>query len=356
MSQLFTPVGIGRYTARNRLVMSPMTRSRCDDTTGEAKDLVREYYEQRAGAGLIITEGTGPSAMGKGYVRMPGMYTGAQAASWRPVTDAVHAKGGLIFMQVMHCGRISHPSMLPGGVQPVAPSAIKPKGQSYTSTGPQDYVQPRALATEEIAGVVAEFGTATRLALEAGFDGVELHCASGYLPEQFLSSKTNQRDDRYGGSLENRARFVIDALRAMTDAAGPDRVGIKIAPEMNFNDVEDATPRETYMHLVQAIAPLGLAYLDVHLYGPTTGYHEMFRPAFPGAYLHGSGLTQAKAEALVAGREADAGVFGVLFLANPDLPERFQQGAPLNTPDKTTFYTDGPKGYTDYPFLAERPA
>lgn len=355
MSDLFTSVDIGRCTLRNRLVMSPMTRSRCDDTTGEANDLVRQYYEQRAGAGMIITEGTGPSAMGKGYVRMPGIYTSAQAASWRPVTDAVHAKGGLIFMQLMHCGRISHPSMLPGGVQPVAPSAIKPKGKSFTSKGPEDYVEPRALSTEEVPAIVAEFGMATRLAMVAGFDGVELHAASGYLPEQFLSSKTNQRNDIYGGSLENRARFVIDALRAMTEAAGADRVGIKIAPEMNFNDVEDATPRETYMHLVKAIAPLGLAYLDVHLYGPTSGYHEMLRPAFPGAYLHGSGLTQATAETLIERREADAAVFGALFLANPDLLERFQTGALLNAPDKTTFYTDGPKGYIDYPFLAEQP-
>ena len=355
MSDLFTPVEIGQYTLRNRVVMSPMTRSRCDDVTGEAKDVVRQYYEQRAGAGMIITEGVGPSAMGKGYVRMPGMYTEAQAASWRPVTDAVHAKGGLIFMQIMHCGRISHPSMLPGGAQPVAPSAIKPKGTSFTSTGPQDYVQPRALSTDEIKAVVAEFGAATRLALKAGFDGVELHAASGYLPEQFLSSKTNQRDDTYGGSLENRSRFIIEALRAMTEAAGADRVGIKISPEMNFNDVADATPHETYMHLVQAIAPIGLAYLDVQLFGPTSGYHEVLRPAFPGAYLHGSGLTQAAAETLIERREADAAVFGALFLANPDLPYRFEIGAPLNAPDKTTFYTDGPKGYVDYPFLAERP-
>lgn len=351
MSILSTPVQVGRYTLRNRLVMSPMTRSRCDDATAEANDLVRLYYEQRAGAGMIITEGTGPSAMGKGYVRMPGIYADAQAASWRPVTDAVHAKGGLIFMQLMHCGRISHPDMLPGGAQPVAPSPIKAKGQAFTSTGPQDFVEPRALSTEEVGAAVAEFGTATRLAMDAGFDGVELHAASGYLPEQFLSSKTNQRNDIYGGSLDNRARFVLEVLRAMTEAAGANRVGIKIAPEMNFNDVADATPRETYLHLVQAIAPLGLAYLDVHLYGQVSGYHEVLRPAFPGAYLHGSGLTKATAEGLIERCEADATVFGALFLANPDLPERFEKNGPLNVPDKSTFYIDGPVGYVDYPFL-----
>ena len=244
MSQLFTPVQIGRYTLPNRLVMAPMTRSRSDDD-GVPSDLVVTYYAQRAGAGLIISEGVFPSAMGKGYVRTPGIATDAQVAVWKKVTEAVHAKGGRIFMQVMHCGRISHPSLLPNEAQPVAPSAIKPAGQTWTGSGMQAFVTPRALSLDEIAGVIDDYRMATRRALEAGFDGVELHAASGYLPEQFLSSASNQRQDQYGGSVENRARFVLEVLAAMVAEAGGDRVGIKISPEMNFNDIVDANPQET---------------------------------------------------------------------------------------------------------------
>lgn len=351
MSPLFTPVQIGRYTLPNRLVMAPMTRSRADDN-GIPSDLVVTYYAQRASAGLIITEGVFPSAMGKGYVRTPGIATEEQIAVWKKVTEAVHAKGGRIFMQVMHCGRISHPSMLPNEAQPVAPSAIKPAGQTWTGAGMEEFITPRELTLDEIAGVVNEYRVATRRAIEAGFDGVELHTASGYLPEQFLSSGSNQRQDQYGGSVENRARFVLEVLAAMVAEVGGDRVGIKISPEMGFNDITDANPQETYTYLVDQLRNLNLAYLHVALFGAKVDYHALLRPRFNGSYLIGGGLDQTGAEAVLSDKRADATVFGGAFLANPDLPERFRQGAPLNTPDKNTFYSPGAEGYIDYPSLS----
>lgn len=350
MSPLFTPVQIGRYTLANRMVMAPMTRSRADDD-GVQSELTVTYYGQRAGAGLIITECTYVSPMGKGYVRTPGIQTDAQVAAWKKVTDAVHAKGGRIFIQLWHTGRISHPSLLPGNALPVAPSAIKPTGKSWTPTGLQDYVTPRALELDEIAGIVTDFRSATCRALEAGFDGVELHAASGYLPEQFLSSGSNQRQDQYGGSVENRARFILEVLDAMVAEAGGDRVGIKIAPEMNFNDIVDANPQETYTYLVDQLRERKLAYLHVALFGTPVDYHALLRPRFAGAYLMGGGLDQQRAETALAEGRADAAVFGGAFLANPDLPERFRQGAPLNTPNRDTFYSPGSQGYIDYPTL-----
>jgi len=351
MNQLFTPVRIGRHTLPNRLVMAPMTRSRSDDD-GVPSDLVTDYYAQRASAGLIITEGVYPSAMGKGYVRTPGIETDAQVAAWKKVTETLHANGGRIFMQLMHCGRISHPSLLPNGAQPVAPSAIKPAGQSWTASGLQDFVTPRELSLDEIAAVIDDYRLATRRALAAGFDGVELHTASGYLPEQFLSSGSNQRHDQYGGSVANRARFVLDVLAAMVAEAGGNRVGIKISPEMNYNDIVDATPQETYTYLVEQLRGLDLAYLHVALFGAQVDYHALLRPRFNGAYLIGGGLDQKSAEAALADGRADATVFGGAFLANPDLPERFRQGVALNTPDRNTFFSPGAQGYTDYPFLS----
>ncbi len=350
MTKLFTPVQIGRLTLPNRLVMAPMTRSRADDA-GVPSNLVVSYYAQRASAGLIITEGVYPNALGKGYVRTPGIETDAQVAAWQEVTEAVHARGGRIFMQLMHCGRISHPSLLPAGTQPVAPSAIKPAGQAWTGAGMEEFVTPRALDLTEIAGVVEDYRQATRRALSAGFDGVELHAASGYLPEQFLSSGSNQRTDAYGGSVAKRARFVLEVLAAMVAEGGGDRVGIKISPEMGFNDIVDATPQETYGYLVEQLRELKLAYLHVALFGTSTDYHALLRPRFDGAYLIGGGLDQPRAEALIADGQADATVFGAAFLANPDLPERLRHGAALNAPDKNTFYSPGANGYTDYPAL-----
>lgn len=351
MSPLFTPVRVGRYTLSNRMVMAPMTRSRAGDD-GVPSELAITYYSQRASAGLIITECAYVSPMGKGYVRTPGIGTDAQVAAWKKITEAVHAQGGRIFMQLWHTGRISHPALLPEGAVPVAPSAIKPAGQSWTPSGLQDFVTPRALSVDEIAGIVADFRIATRRALEAGFDGVELHAASGYLPEQFLTSGTNQRQDQYGGFVANRARFVLEVLAAMVAEAGGDRVGVKIAPEMHFNDSVDANPQETYTYLVEQLRGLNPAYLHVALFGAKFDYHARLRPRFNGAYLIGGGLDQKSAEAAVADGRADATVFGSAFLANPDLPERFRRGAPLNTPDPSTFYSPGAQGYTDYPFLS----
>jgi len=350
MNQLFTPVRIGRYIAPNRLVMAPMTRSRAG-VDGVPSDLALTYYAQRASAGLIISEGVFPSAMGKGYVHTPGIETGAQVAAWKKITEAVHARGGRIFMQIMHCGRISHPTLLDGAT-PVAPSAIKPEGQAWTSAGLVDFVTPHELSIDEIAGTIDDYRQATRRAIEAGFDGVELHAASGYLPEQFLSSGSNQRQDQYGGSLEGRARFVLEVLETMIAEAGADRVGIKISPEMNFNSITDAEPQQTYRYLVERLHPMGLAYLHVTLFGTQVDYHALLRPLFDGAYLIGGGLTQQSAETTLAEGKADATVFGGAFLANPDLPERFRQGATLNEADRSTFFAPpGAKGYIDYPAL-----
>ncbi|WP_263143611.1 alkene reductase [Pseudomonas sp. RIT-PI-AD] len=353
MNSLFSEVKVGRYTLSNRMVMAPMTRSRADDA-GVPSDLVTTYYSQRASAGLIVSEGVFPVAMGKGYVRTPGIETAEQVAAWKKVTSAVHARGGRIFMQLMHCGRVSHPSLLPDGAQPQAPSPIKAAGQTYTATGLQDFVTPHALTVAEIAEVVAGYRQAARLAIEAGFDGVELHAASGYLPEQFLSTGSNQRADQYGGSVENRARFVLEVLAAMVGEVGGDRVGIKISPEMNFNDIVDAHPQETYTYLVTQLRDLKLAYLHVALFGAKFDYHAALRPLFDGRYLIGSGQSKESAESLLAEGKADAVVFGSAFLANPDLPERFRAGAELNVPNKDLFYTPGAEGYIDYPAMTER--
>ncbi|MDI3397156.1 alkene reductase [Pseudomonas sp. V88_4] len=353
MNPLFSEIQVGRHTLSNRIVMAPMTRSRADDD-GVPTDLVATYYAQRASAGLIISEGVFPVALGKGYVRTPGIATAEQVAAWKQVTDAVHARGGRIFMQLMHCGRVSHPSLLANGAQPQAPSAIKAAGQTYTANGLQDFVVPHALTIVEIAAVVEGYRQAARRAIEAGFDGVELHAASGYLPEQFLSTGSNQRDDEYGGPVENRVRFVLEVLAAMVDEIGGDRVGIKISPEMNFNDIVDANPQETYMHLVEQLRAFNLAYLHVALFGATFDYHAALRPLFTGRYLIGSGLDKDTAESLISSGKADAVVFGSAFIANPDLPERLRSGAELNTADKNTFYAPGPEGYIDYPTLSAK--
>ena len=352
MNALFSEVQVGRHKLANRMVMAPMTRSRADDA-GVPSDLVATYYAQRASAGLIISEGVFPVAAGKGYVRTPGVDTAEQIAAWKKVTDAVHARGGRIFMQLMHCGRVSHPSLLEDGGQPQAPSAIKAAGQTYTATGLQDFVTPHALTIVEIAAVIEGYRQAARKAIEAGFDGVELHAASGYLPEQFLSTGSNQRNDEYGGSVENRARFVLEVLAAMADEVGSDRVGIKISPEMNFNDIVDANPQETYTYLVDQLQDLNLAYLHVALFGAQFDYHAALRPRFKGSYLIGSGLTKDSAEELIASGKADAAVFGSSFLANPDLPDRFRAGAALNTPNNDTFYAPGAEGFIDYPTMSQ---
>lgn len=354
MSPLFTPTELGRIDLSNRMVMAPMTRSRATDD-GIVGDLTATYYRQRASAGMIVTEGVFPIADGKGYVRTPGIETPAQIAGWKPVADAVHDAGGRIVMQLMHTGRISHPSMQPDGGLPVAPSAIRPNGQAWTDDGQKDFVTPRELAIPEIEVIVQGYRRATRNALDAGFDGVELHGATGYLPEQFLSSGSNHRTDTYGGSIANRARFLLEVLDAMIAEAGPGRIGLKLSPEMNLNDISDETPAETYTYLVDQLPAEQMAYLNVTLFGtPSTDYHALLKPRFRGNYLIGGGLTRDSAGALLKEGKTEAVVFGSAFLANPDLVERFRRDAPLNRRDPATAYTPGAKGYTDYPMLSER--
>ncbi len=350
-SRLFETLKISKIQMKNRMVMAPMTRSRADEN-GVPRDYVKTYYAQRSSAGLIISEGTFPSAMGKGYVRTPGIYNPEQIAAWKQVTDAVHENGSFIFCQLMHAGRISHRSFLPNNVLPLAPSAVKPVGQTFTDSGMLDFETPVAMSLAEIKNTMAEYRSAAKAAIAAGFDGVELHTASGYLPEQFLSSKTNLRTDEYGGSIENRARFVIETLKELIDEIGADRVGIKISPEMNFNDIADETPVETYSYLVKEINKLNLAYLHVALFNPPNDYHSILRPLFNGAYLAGGGFTKETGEAMLNENKADAIVYGTAFLANPDLPSRFALGAELNEPDKKTFYMPSEKGYIDYPSIS----
>jgi len=327
-----------------------MTRSRAD-AQGVPSPLAAEYYASRADAGLLLTEGTGPSAAGMGYPRTPGIYTPAQIDAWRAVTDAVHARGGRIFLQVMHVGRIAHSANRTIPDPPVAPSALRADGQMWTdSQSLQPHDQPRALESAEIHSVIGEFAQATRNALGAGFDGVELHAASGYRPNQFLSPGCNQRSDEYGGSIENRVRFVVETLQAMIAAAGSSgKVGMKVSPGMKFNDIQDDDPLPTYLALVKAIAPHRPAYLHVMRTG--IGAEAALREVFTGPLLVGGGFAKAEANQMIEDGRADAIVFGSSYLANPDLVRRFELDAPLNAPDQSTFYTPGAKGYIDYPLL-----
>jgi N-ethylmaleimide reductase len=351
MSNLFSSLTLGDYLLHNRIVMAPMTRSRAD-AQGVQSPLATDYYAARADSGLLITEGTGSSAMGMGYARTPGIFTQPQIDAWRKVTEAVHIHGGRIFLQIMHVGRIAHSANRLIADAPVAPSAIRAAGQMWTDTqAMQPNDMPRALETAEIPSVIAEFATATTNALKAGFDGVELHAASGYLPNQFLSPNSNQRTDAYGGSIENRIRFVVETLEAMVGAAGSaGKVGIKVSPGMKFNDILHDDPIPTYVALAKAITPMKLAYLHVMRTG--IGAEAALREAYDGTLLVGGGYQKAEANQALAERKADAIVFGSAYLANPDLVKRLELDAPLNTPDSSTFYTPGAKGYTDYPALA----
>jgi N-ethylmaleimide reductase len=353
MGKLFDPISLGDLELANRIVMAPMTRSRAGD--GDAPtDLNVDYYRQRATAGLIVTEGTQPSPNGKGYCRTPGIHSAAQIAGWRKVTDAVHAEGGRIVLQIMHCGRIASHLNKDPGAETIAPSAIRASGQMFTdAAGMVDFDEPRALETGEVPGVIAEFGQATASALEAGFDGVELHCASGYLPMQFLSTGTNRRTDQYGGPVGRRIRPVIEMLEAMTDAAGPGRVGIRICPGTVFNDIGDHDPAETYAALLRAIAPMKLAYLHlILLKTPQVDGLEVAKAYYPGAMILNDSITLEQSHTLIDSGEAAAVSFGRHFLANPDLVRRFREALPLARFDRKTLYTPGAAGYTDYPAWA----
>lgn len=356
---LFTPLQVGPYELPNRIVMAPLTRNRAGEGN-VPQALNAEYYAQRASAGLIITEASQISPQGVGYPFTPGIHTDAQVAGWRLVTDAVHARGGRIFLQLWHVGRISHPSLQPGGELPVAPSAIKPDGEAFTYEGLQPFVIPRALEIREIPGIVEQYRVAATHALAAGFDGVEVHAANGYLLDQFLRDGSNRREDQYGGTRENRTRLLIEVLEAVTGVWGAERVGVRISPLNPFNSITDSQPDETFLHVARTLGPLGLAYLHVvesASDGVATSGHTIdwrtLRDTFGGLYMANGGYDRARAgNALLAG-DADMISFGTLFLANPDLPERFLRKSELNVPDPDTFYGGDARGYTDYPKLFE---
>jgi len=357
---LFEPVHLGPYLLTNRIVMAPLTRSRASED-GTPTPLMAEYYAQRTSAGLIITEGTNVSPQGRGYAFTPGIYDPAQTEAWRRVTEAVHVKGGRIFAQLWHVGRISHPSLQPHGALPVAPSAIRPQATAFTATGFQSCVTPRALETQEIPEIVEQYRRAAQNALAAGFDGVEIHAANGYLIEQFLRDSTNKRVDAYGGSVENRARFLLDVTRAVVSVCGPGRVGIRLSPVSPVNDIgPDEDPQSTYSYVVERLNALALAYLHVIegvTQGPRTvpggfGFDlRILRGAYTGTYIGNNGYDLTLALEARQHNLADLIAFGRLYIANPDLVERFRAGAPLNVPDRSTFFGGGAQGYTDYPFL-----
>lgn len=358
--KLLSAYKLGPYELKNRMIMAPMTRNRAGK--GNAPQPMNAlYYAQRAGAGLVITEAAQVSPQGLGYPDMPGIYSLEQIAGWRLVTDLVHKRGGLIFLQLFHCGRISHPSLQPGGAAPVAPSPIKPKGEAMTYKGPRPFVEPRALKTEEIPGIIEQFRRGAENAREADFDGVELHAANGYLIDQFLRDGANQRRDQYGGSVDNRARFLFEVTEAAINVLGDGRVGVRISPENPFNDMYDSNSESLFSHLAEGLNRFPLAYLhvvEIDLFNPAV-YNGALNPItqkvrgiFKGTYITNGGYDRNMAERVLERGDADLVSFGRLFLANPDLPERFCKGAPLNEPDPNTFYGGDEKGYTDYPFVA----
>ena len=354
MATLFDTLKIGGLELRNRIVMAPLTRSRANDEDGTQPDFVTEYYKQRASGGLLITEATNVSAMAKGYVRTPGIYSREQIASWRKVTEAVHERGGKIFMQIFHTGRIALPDFLPGNVQPLAPSAVKAAGQNYTDhAGLKDFVEPREMTQDEIRQTVDDFAQAAKNAIEAGFDGIEIHGANGYLIQQFLSTNVNKRQDEYGGSIKNRSRFLFEVVDAVIAAIGNERTGLRLSPGGEFGDIKEDDAEALYPYVVKELNSRGLAYLHIGTFDQNRNWHPVLRPLFDGVYLAGVGFSKETGEKLLADGGADAIVYGKSFLANPDLPERFERNAPLNLPDESTFYTPGEKGYTDYPTLAK---
>lgn len=360
--KLFSEANLGNLTLENHVVMAPMTRNRAT-TEHDVTPIMATYYAQRASAGLIVTEGIAPSPNGNGYARVPGLYTEDQIAGWKTVTDAVHAKGGKIFAQLMHSGRVGHPVNMHQGGEVVAPSAIAANGQIYTDTdGMQDHPMPRALTTEEVKYAVQEFVRAAKNAIEAGFDGVEIHGANGYLIEQFIRSSTNKRIDEYGGSAENNARFALEVAEQTAQAIGKEKTGIRLSPYGVFNDMpyspdddkiyhylaEKLTDHVVYVHLVDHES-MGSPAVDPAIV-------DAIREKFTGTLILSGGYDAERAEADLASGKADLIAFGRPFIANPDLVERMKTGAELSDPDPSTFYTPGEKGYTDYPVLEEAKA
>jgi len=355
---LFSSLQLGPLELPNRIFMAPLTR--CRASQGHVpNDLNAEYYEQRASAGLIISEATSVSPRGYGYPNTPGIHTEAQVGGWKKITNAVHAKGGHMYLQLWHVGRISHPAYQEDGTLPVAPSAVKPKGQVFTGTAMEDYVTPRALEKGEIPGIIEEYIHGAKLAKEAGFDGVEIHNANGYLLDQFLRDGTNQRGDSYGGSVQNRARLTLEITEAVCSVWGADRVGIRFSPAGVFNDMHDSNPLETFGHVLEELNRFGLAYAHITqvtaqdiAHGAVEGVGpKELKPYWKSQVVSAGGFTFESGNKALAEGWADAIAFGVPFIANPDLPERFRKNAPLNKPDEASFYGGTEKGYTDYPFL-----
>jgi N-ethylmaleimide reductase len=355
---LLSPYRLGEFALKNRLVMSPMTRSRAVDGN-VPNPLAATYYAQRAAAGLIVTEATQVSPQGVGYIRTPGIHSPEQVAGWRAVTDAVHRAGGRIFAQLWHVGRVSHPDFHDGAL-PVAPSAIAADGEVFTTRGPTKMVTPRALELHELPGIVAQFRQGAENAQAAGFDGVELHGANGYLLDQFLRDGTNRRTDAYGGSIRNRARLPLEVTEAVVEVWGADRVGYKVSPNGAFNSMSDSDPIATFSYFAGELNKLGLLYLHATegVAGPmapppgTVLAAPVLRNRFKGALILNGGYDAQSAEAAIARGDADLIAFGVPFLANPDLPVRYAKRAPLNAPDQASFYAGEAKGYIDYPPLA----
>ena len=350
---LFEPLLLGELRLRNRIVMAPMTRNRAD-ADGVPTEPMAAYYGQRADAGLIVAEGTSPSATGQAYCREPAIETAAQIAGWKLVTDAVHARGGTIVLQLMHGGRIGSRHIKPAGVETVAPSAIRAAGEVFTdAAGMQPYDEPRALTTGEVKAVVQEYRRAALNARQAGFDGVELHGTSGYLPMQFLSSGCNRRGDEYGGAAANRARFAVECLREMAQAIGAGRVGLRLNPGNTYNDTADEDSAATHAELMRQAAPLELAYLHV-MRSPLPGIDAfaLARQHFGTRLILNDGFDAATAEAALAAGQGQAVSFARHFIGNPDLVRRLRDGLPLARFDRKTLYTAGPAGYSDYPLLA----
>lgn len=355
---LFTPIQLGPITLKNRLVMAPLTRNR-STREGIPQPLNVEYYRQRAGAGLIITEATCIAPEGVGYPLTPGIWNDAQVAGWKTVTDAIHAAGGRIFCQLWHVGRVSHPSLQPGGRLPVAPSAVGFEGQAFTYEGPQDFVTPRALETAELPGIVAQYRNAAEKALAAGFDGVEVHSANGYLLDEFLRDGTNRRTDAYGGTVDNRARLLLEVMETVCGVWGAERVGVRLSPIQPFNGMFDSDPKGTFTRVVELLGRYPLAYLHLTEMGKDApgGAGPFFDPlelrqVWKGVLITNAGYDKARANTVLAQDKADLVAFGVPYIANPDLDARFRADAPLNPPDASTFYGGAEKGYTDYPSLA----
>ncbi len=351
---LFSPIRAGSLELSNRVVMAPLTRNRADDITGEVGDIHAIYYHQRASAGLIITEATQISAQGKGYISTPGIYTDQQVEAWRKVTEAVHSAGGRIVLQLWHVGRISHVSILPNGESPVAPSAIRANAETYTHEGFAQVSEPRALLAEEIPDIVADYRNVAQNAIKAGFDGVEIHSANGYLLDQFLKDGTNKRTDGYGGTIENRARFLLEVVDAISSEIGAGRTGVRLSPFSDANDAHDSNPLDSFGYVLRSLNPYGLAYLHMvegQTGGPRSGMYDELRKLWDGIYIGNNGYDRDLAINRVAGGQIDAAAFGRPWIANPDLVERLIKNATLNEADHETMYGGGEAGYIDYPTL-----